>query len=77
MRQLPIPASAANMSFISTLADLVTIGGGLLAIGIAIWQFRLYRQLSENQAAIETKQAEIDAVPNQQLAKAQQHGIKQ
>lgn len=77
MRQLPIPASAANTSFISTLADLVTIAGGLLAIGIAIWQFRLYRQLSDNQTAIETKQAEIDAVPDQQLAKAQQHGIAQ
>ncbi|HSE29153.1 MAG TPA: hypothetical protein VLA77_01035 [Candidatus Saccharimonadales bacterium] len=77
MRQLPLPSSAASASLISTLADLVTIAGGLLAIGIAIWQFRLYRQLGDNQKAIEAKQAEIDAVPDRQLAKAQQHGIAQ
>lgn len=77
MSQLPRLPLTASVPLISTLADLVTIAGGLLAIGIAIWQFRLYRQLGDNQKAIEAKQVEIDAVPDQQLAKAQQHGIAQ
>ena len=77
MQQLLTQSQSSGTAFISTVADLVTIAGGLLAIGVAIWQFRLYRQLNDNQKAIESKQAEIDAVPDQQLAKAQQHGIPQ
>jgi hypothetical protein len=77
MRHLAPPPPPASMSHISTLADLVTIAGGLLAIGVAVWQFLLYRKLSDNQKAIEAKQVEIDAVPDEQLAKAQQHGIPQ
>lgn len=64
-------------ALISTVADLITIVGGLVAIGVTIWQFRLYRQLGNNQKAIESKQTEIDVVPDQQLAIAQQHAIPQ
>lgn len=71
MRHLP-PPPPTGTSFISTLADLVTIAGGVLAIGVAVWQFRLYRQLSDNQKAIEKKQAEIDAVPDKVHGKANQ-----
>jgi len=69
--------ATSSTSLMSILADIVTVVGGLLAIGVAVWQFRLYRQLGDNQKEIEVKRAEIDAVPNQQLAKAQQHGIAQ
>jgi outer membrane lipopolysaccharide assembly protein LptE/RlpB len=58
-----IPMPPANTPITATAADLVTIAGGVLAIGITVWQFRLYRQLGDNQKAIEAKQAEIDAVP--------------
>lgn len=71
MRPLP-PPPPTNTPLISTLADLVTIAGGLLAIGVAIWQFLLYRQLADNQKAIEAKQAEIDAIPDMVHGKANQ-----
>lgn len=67
MRHLPPPPS--NTPITATLADLVTIAGGILAIGIAIWQFRLYGQLRENEAAIKAKQSEIDAVPENMLGR--------
>lgn len=70
MSHLPLSPPEASTSLISTLADLVTITGGLLAIGVAVWQFHLYRQLASNQRAIETKQAEIDAIPDKVHGKA-------
>jgi len=70
MRRMPPPI--VDTSIVSTLADLVTIAGGLVAIGVAIWQFLLYRQLADNQKAIETKQAEIDAMSNKVHGKANQ-----
>jgi outer membrane lipopolysaccharide assembly protein LptE/RlpB len=51
-----------NTPIVATLADLVTIAGGLVAIGIALWQFQLYRHLNDNEASIKAKQAEIDKV---------------
>jgi hypothetical protein len=65
MRHIPPPTVTSGTSVISTLADLVTIAGGLIAIAVAIWQVLLYRQLSENERAMKSKQSEIDAIPAQ------------
>ena len=62
---------------IASVADLVTISGGLFAITIAVWQFRLYRSLSENENTIKAKQKQIDVVSKDMQRRTSQSLVDQ